>query len=79
MFWFVLAVPVGTTIQTLTASDPDTGARLEYTIQSDSITAKDSNGNPVTSTTPFDYEVCLLAFVLILLFSWLLPSSRVAE
>ena len=54
---FVSAVPVGTPINTLTANDPDAGARLEYHIKSDSITAKDKNGNPVTSTTPFNYEV----------------------
>jgi len=54
---FVSAVPVGTIINTLTANDPDAGARLEYHVKSDSFTAKDKNGNPVTSTTPFNYEV----------------------
>ena len=54
---FVSAVHVGSLINTLTATDPDAGARLEYHIKSDSFTAKDKNGNPVTSTTPFNYEV----------------------
>ena len=57
MILCIVAVSPDTLVLTVTATDPDDGATVQYSIPYDSIEAIDKNGNPVTSQVFYDYKV----------------------
>ena len=54
---FIKGADVGTYVTRITADDPDTTANIVYSIQPDSITAKNKGGNPVVDTSVYDFVV----------------------
>jgi hypothetical protein len=59
---FRTASPIDTVLGIITAQDPDTGSRVQYSILPETIKAKDQDGKVVTGNTQVDYRVRLTLF-----------------
>lgn len=53
--WVTESLPVGREVLNVTATDPDHGAKIRYTIE-EPITARDKTGSVVTSTIGYNYK-----------------------